>query len=70
MRPNPLFFQVPREVLRRQLKEASYALGPDFLCFETFYQAVALTWPKDMAVIDIGGAFGIQGQKLMLNIYP
>ena len=61
MHPTPLFFQVPRDILKRQMQEASYAIGPDFLCFETFYQSVALTWPENMKVIDVGGSFGVQG---------
>lgn len=59
--PKPLYFRVPGDELGRMLREHSASIGPDFLCFETFYQAVATTWPRDMIVIDVGGAYGIQG---------
>ena len=35
--PTPLFFQVPWDALDAVMREHSYAIGPDFLCFETFY---------------------------------
>lgn len=59
--PTPLFFQVPWDALDAVMRAHSHAIGPDFLCFETFYQAVASTWPKDMDIVDIGGAYGVQG---------
>lgn len=59
--PTPLFFRVPKDELDGLLRAHSAQLGPDFLCFEAFYQAVATTWPKDFTVIDIGGFIGVQG---------
>lgn len=59
--PTPLYFQMPENVRERALVENCAELGPDFLCFETFYQAVAATWPTDMNVIDVGGFVGLQG---------
>lgn len=61
LKPTPLYFKVPFDVRERTLRENCAELGPDFLCFETFYQAVASTWPKEMAVIDVGGFVGLQG---------
>ena len=61
LNPTPLYFQVPEKVLDEVLRGHRHAISPNFLCFETFYQAVAATWPKDFTVIDIGGAYGTQG---------
>jgi len=59
--PTPLYFQLPENVREKALRENSAELGPDFLCFETFYQAVAASWPLDRNIIDIGGFIGLQG---------
>ena len=59
--PEPLFFRVPNRYLHDVMCQHSCEIGPDFLCFEAFYQAVAETWPHDMTVVDVGGAYGIQG---------
>ena len=59
--PTPLFFQVPQDVLHNALTDEFCDLGPDFLCFEDVYQAVALNWPNWYHIIDLGGYMGVQG---------
>ena len=59
--PVPLWFRVPKLVLRRTFGWYYCELDPGFLCFETFYQSVAAAWPKDYNVIDVGGYMGVQG---------
>jgi hypothetical protein len=56
-----LFLRVPKGELDAVMRSASAEIGPDHLCFERFYQAVAATWPKGMAVVDVGGFVGVQG---------
>ena len=59
--PTPLFFQVPQDVLHNALTDEFCELAPDFLCFERFYQAVALNWPHEYTIVDLGGYMGVQG---------
>ena len=59
--PTPLYFQVPSDVLHDALTAPFCEIDPTFLCFEPFYQAVALTWPYRYNVIDVGGYVGAQG---------
>ena len=59
--PTPLYFQVPEDVLNDVLTAPFCELDPTYLGFESFYQAVALTWPYRYNVIDVGGYVGVQG---------
>lgn len=59
--PTPLYFQIPEDALRDVLMAPFCEIDPTFLCFESFYQAVALTWPYRYNIIDIGGYVGTQG---------
>ena len=61
LNPVPLWFQAPRSVIHDVLTDNWDELSPDFLCFEHFYQAVAITWPHEYRVFDIGGYVGLQG---------